>query len=103
YSDAECGVLLERDLASVKKTVDSSIKVPIGQYMRASMYSFAYNVGLTAFKNSSLLRNLNAGKMTAACDGLRQWVMVNGKRNRGLINRREIDRTVCMMDPKNGQ
>lgn len=103
YTQTECDVLMAKDLAPVKKEVDADVKVPIGDFMRASMYSFAFNVGITSFRHSSLLRQLNAGNMTAACDDLRQWVIVNGKRNKGLINRREIDRTVCIMDLKNGQ
>ncbi|TKI01618.1 lysozyme [Martelella alba] len=100
YSDAECNVLLADDLQSVKKEVDADIKVPIDPYMRAAMYSFAFNVGVNAFRHASLLHNLNAGNQPAACDGLRQWVRVNDQRNRGLINRREIERTVCMMGQK---
>ncbi|TKI03562.1 lysozyme [Martelella alba] len=97
YSDEECGILLERDLTPVKKAVDSTVKVKIDNYTRAALYSFAFNVGITAYKNSALLRHLNAGDITHACNDLRQWVYVNGQRNKGLINRREIDRQLCFM------
>lgn len=97
YSDAECDALLAKLLAPVKKAVDASVRVPIDDYTRAALYSFAYNVGVSAFKNSSLLRHLNAGNTAQACDDLRAWVYVNKQRNRGLINRREIDRQVCIM------
>jgi len=97
YSDKECSTLLDKHLAPVKKSVDAAVKVPIDNYTRAALYSFAFNVGVTAFRNSSLLRHLNAGDTARACDDLRQWVYVNKQRNRGLINRREIDRQVCLM------
>ncbi|EIC84008.1 lysozyme [Serratia sp. M24T3] len=97
YSDKECDALLIKHLVPVKKAVDAAVKVPIDNYTRAAMYSFAYNVGVTSFKHSSLLRHLNAGQTTEACDDLRKWVYVNKQRNRGLINRREIDRQVCLM------
>ncbi|MCC3717960.1 lysozyme [Rouxiella badensis] len=97
YSDKECDALLDKHLVPVKKAVDSAVKVPIDNYTRAALYSFAYNVGVTSFKHSSLLRHLNAGDTARACNDLRQWVYVNKQRNRGLINRREIDRQVCLM------
>ncbi len=97
YSNHECNVLLLKHLVPVKKAVDAAVKVPIDNYTRAALYSFAYNVGVSAFKHSSLLRHLNAGDTKAACDDLRQWVYVNKQRNRGLINRRDIDRQVCLM------
>ncbi|MEG3135417.1 lysozyme [Rouxiella sp. T17] len=97
YSDKECDALLAKHLNPVKKAVDAAVRVPIDNYTRAALYSFAYNVGVSAFKGSSLLRHLNAGNIDAACDDLRQWVYVNKERNRGLINRREIDRQLCLM------
>jgi len=97
YTDSECDALLNKHLAPVKRVVDRAVKVPIDDYTRASLYSFAYNVGPGAFERSSLLRHLNEGNTIEACNDLRKWVYVNKQRNRGLINRREIDRQVCMM------
>ena len=100
YSQKECDALLAKHLAPVKKAVDAAVKVPIDEYTRAALYSFAFNVGITAFRNSALLRHLNAGDTAGACNDLREWVYVNKQRNRGLINRREIDRQVCLMGQK---
>jgi len=97
YSDKACDALLIKHLAPVKTAVDNAVTVPLDRYTRAALYSFAYNVGVSAFKRSSLLRHINAGNTRQACDDLRRWVYVNKKRNRGLINRREIDRQVCLM------
>lgn len=97
YSDAECESLLQMDLAPVKRTVDSAVTVPIGDYTRAALYSFTYNVGRTAFINSTLLKKLNSGDTAGACNELRRWVNAAGKKWRGLVNRREIDREVCLM------
>ncbi|ARF52801.1 lysozyme (plasmid) [Pantoea stewartii subsp. stewartii DC283] len=100
YTDAQCDVLLEKHLAPVKRAVDSAVKVPLDDYTRASLYSFAYNVGTGAFQRSSLLRHLNSGDTRQACNDMRQWVYVNGQRKRGLVYRRYIDHTVCMMGAK---
>ena len=100
YSDLECDALLQRDLQPVKKWVDSAVKVPLGDHTRAALYSFTYNVGYTAFIHSTLLKKLNSGDTPGACDELRRWIMAGGQRWQGLINRREIERELCLMPPR---
>lgn len=100
YSEAECRALLDKDLASVARQIDPAITVAIPDTTRAAFYSFAYNVGASSFKKSTLLRRLNAGDTPGACDQLRRWVYAGGQKWKGLMNRREIEREVCMMGAK---
>ncbi|MHC5174331.1 lysozyme [Serratia rhizosphaerae] len=95
YTEAECKTMLDKDLVPFTRSVERSIKVPASEYQRAALISFSYNVGTHAFENSSLLRKLNAGDYSGACDGLRQWIYAGGKQWRGLMNRREIEHAVC--------
>ncbi|QPT15468.1 lysozyme [Serratia rubidaea] len=95
YTEAECRVMLDKDLVPFARSVERSVKVPASEYQRAALISFSYNVGGHAFENSSLLRKLNAGDYSGACDGLRQWIYAGGKQWRGLMNRREIEHAVC--------
>ncbi|XBS71143.1 lysozyme [Acerihabitans sp. KWT182] len=95
YTDAECDALLAKDLAPVKKAVDTAVKVPIKDTTRAALYSFTYNVGATAFRHSSLLRKLNAGDTLGACQALRQWIYAGNRVWKGLETRREIETDVC--------
>lgn len=97
YTDDECDALLQKDLIPVKRVVDGAVKVPIGEFTRAALYSFTYNVGNTAFLNSTLLRKLNAGDKQGACNELQRWIMAGGKKWQGLVNRREIEREICLM------
>lgn len=100
YSDQQCRALLDKDLASVARQIDPAITVAIPDTTRAALYSFAYNVGASSFKKSTLLRRLNAGDTPGACDQLRRWVYAKGQKWKGLVNRREIERDVCMMGAK---
>nr|MBJ6969775.1 glycoside hydrolase family protein [Vibrio cholerae] len=50
-----------------------------------------------AFSRSTLLKKLNAGEMTQACDELKRWVYAGGKKWKGLMNRREIEEEVCSL------
>lgn len=100
YSPAECKAMLDKDLQPFARSVERSVKVPTNEYQKAALISFSYNVGVTAFERSSLLRQLNAGNYQAACDGLRQWTYAGGKQWKGLMNRREVEREVCNWSQK---
>ncbi|NDJ59429.1 lysozyme [Enterobacteriaceae bacterium 4M9] len=96
YTDNECDELTRKDLTHIAKQVQPYIKVPTTETQRAAIYSFAYNVGPTAAINSTLLKKLNAGDAVGACNELRRWVFAGGKKWRGLMNRREVEREVCL-------
>lgn len=102
YSDTECDQLLARDLAPVEKAVDAAVVVPISQPMRGALYMFTFNVGIGAFRQSALLRALNAGDRAGACDGLRQWIYAGGRTWKGLVNRRDIEHQICVWGGVNG-
>lgn len=101
YTDRECDRLLWNDLQPVKKTVDSLVKVPLNEYQRAALYSFTYNVGAGSFSKSTLLKKLNAGDQDGACEELRRWVYAGGMKFRGLMNRRDMERSMCLADGPN--
>ncbi|UIM99575.1 lysozyme [Yersinia ruckeri] len=100
YTEAECQALLDKDLRKTAAQVDPYIKKPIPDTTRAALYSFAYNVGAGNFKTSTLLYRINQGDTVGACDQLRRWIYADGKQRKGLMNRREIEREVCLMGDK---
>ncbi len=89
------------DLQPVKKTVDGLVKVPLNEYQRAALYSFTYHVGSGAFSKSTLLKKLNAGDQDGACEELRRWGYAGGMKFRGLMNRRDMERSMCLADGPN--
>jgi len=98
YSDRDCDNFLWSDLKPVKTGVDSLVTIPLGEYQRAALYSFTYNVGLNAFSKSSLLKKLNAGDVDGACDEMRRWVYAGGQKWHGLMNRRDMERSLCLAE-----
>ena len=98
YTDRECERLMWNDLQPVKKAVDGLVKVPLGEYQRAALYSFTYNVGTSAFSKSTLLKKLNTGDVTGACEEMRRWVYAGGMKWRGLQNRRDMERSLCLAE-----
>lgn len=98
YTDRECDRLLWNDLQPVKRSVDSLVKVPLAEYQRAALYSFTYNVGTRAFSKSTLLKRLNTGDVDGACEELRRWVYAGGMKWRGLMNRRDMEKSLCLAE-----
>ncbi|MBZ6386785.1 lysozyme [Pantoea piersonii] len=98
YTDLECDRLMQADLKRVQESVDGLVKVPLGEYQRAALYSFAYNVGPEAFSRSTLLKRLNAGDREGACEELRRWIYAGGIKRKGLLNRRDMERSLCLAE-----
>lgn len=101
YTDRECDSLLWKDLQPAKRTVDNLVKVPLGEYQRAALYSFVFNVGSDAFSKSTLLRKLNKGDHDGACEEMRRWVYAGGMKWKGLQNPREMERSMCLAESSN--
>lgn len=95
YTQQECDALLQKDFIKIQRQVDALIKVSLDNHTKASLYSFAYNVGITAFARSTLLKKLNAGDQHGACEEMKRWVYAGGNVWKGLINRREMEYTLC--------
>jgi lysozyme len=96
YTDAECQALLESDLKAAMAVVKTHVTVSLTEMQKAALASFVYNVGSGAFARSTLLKKLNAGDMSGACDEMRRWKYDEGKVSKGLVNRRAVERALCL-------
>lgn len=83
--------LLVTDMASVQWAVMSSVKVPLTDGQYAALCDFAFNVGLTNFSGSTLLKVVNQQRFDQVPFQLRRWTYAGGKEVRGLKNRRELE------------
>lgn len=89
---AEAERLLAEDVTVFAKGVSEAVKVPLEQHEFDALVSFAYNVGLGAFRTSTLLRLLNAGDKAGAARQFDRWNKAGGKPLAGLTRRREAER-----------
>jgi lysozyme len=74
------------------KKVSKLITYPLNQNQFNACVSFAYNVGMSNFKNSTLLNkvNFNASDLTIKNEFLK-WNKANGKVLNGLTKRRQYE------------
>ncbi|MDD2876257.1 MAG: lysozyme [Acidiphilium sp.] len=83
--------LVERDLASALGQVTAAVVVPLGVNQQAALIDFVYNVGIGNFRDSTLLRLLNAGDYTGAAAQFMRWDYAAGMVLPGLLRRREAE------------
>lgn len=101
YTPEECQVLLEarqqRDYAPVVLRCVPGFADSRRRYAFAASIDAAYNAGTAAFCKSRMARAFNAGQWVAGCNGFRGWyTTANGKPFRGLVRRREAERSLCL-------
>lgn len=91
---AEADRLLRVDVARTEKAVRELVNVPVWQSEYDALVSFVYNIGVTAFRKSTMLRRLKALDYREASYEFGRWVFVNGVKSKGLINRRAAERSL---------
>lgn len=84
---------LRKGLDKFAAQIRPSITAPLNENQFGAFVSLAYNIGPSAFRQSSALRHFNAGDTDKAAAAIMLWnkATVNGKRQvlQGLVNRRE--------------
>ena len=97
FTESLCLDLLAKDLSRFDKELDR-LSPPLSQGEHAAYLSFIYNVGASAFRDSTLRKKLLADDRHGACNELPRWVYADGKKLPGLINRRMAERRICIKD-----
>jgi len=83
-------ILLRQVLEKFEKEVDIITRDDLKQGQFDALVSFAYNVGVNALKNSTLLKKVNGyADDFAIAIQFRKWVNAGGRKLQGLVNRRE--------------
>ena len=92
----QCESDLAKELAVYNRNMKKHVKVELLPYEEIAYTSFVWNLGETNFKNSTLLKKLNAGDRQGACSELLRWDKAGGKVVKGLTIRRKFEYEVCM-------
>lgn len=84
------------DIGKFEGALKNCVKVPLHQHEYDALVSLSYNIGAQAFCASTLVRKLNAGDYTGACEQILRWNKAGGRVVRGLTLRRQQEYTGCM-------
>lgn len=86
--------LLRWDLGRYEGIIKLSVHVALTQNQFDALVIFCYNIGINAFKNSTLVKLLNAGNFAGAAQQFSRWVMANNRPDRVLCSRRKKEQTL---------
>jgi len=89
------------EMGRIEPKIKALIKVPINNNQLNALISFVYNVGIGAFRDSTLLRLLNQGKpKSEVAAQFDRWIFgtKNGQRIRleGLVRRRKDEKELFL-------
>lgn len=79
------------DLKRFEDGVSSLVSIELKQGQFDALVSFAYNVGLTALKNSTLLEMVNNKRFDLALAQFARWNKSGGLVMKGLVRRRAAE------------
>lgn len=88
---AQCESWLKNDCAIAVACINECVKVHLTQNQFDALVCFAFNVGNGAFKDSTLLKKLNALDYDGVPAQLSRWNKDNGHVVDGLTNRRNAE------------
>lgn len=95
--------LLQQDVKLFAHKSEKLIKVPANENQFGAMVSLSYNIGINAFKTSSVLGFFNIGDIEKAADSFLLWNKgtspVTGRKKvlNGLVKRRESERALFLL------
>jgi lysozyme len=100
YTVAECNAILSRrivqDFGPQVLQCVPGLAAPARLNQLSASIVLAYNIGTGAFCKSTIARRFNAAQWRAGCDGFLAWRFAGGRELRGLVNRREDERALCL-------
>lgn len=88
-TEAEAEGWLRAKVQAIGNAVNSAVKAALNHNQFDSITSLTYNIGVSAFLDSTLLRRLNSGAISLAANEFTKWVRANGKILPGLVTRRK--------------
>lgn len=88
---------LKKEIEQRTFAIKKLVKVPINSNQLAALTSLAYNIGLTAFQKSTLLRLLNDNRpKIEVAEQFLVWKKAGGKVLPGLLKRRELEKQLFL-------
>lgn len=88
--------ILKADVAWAEEAVEKKVTVPLTNNEFDALVSFTFNVGATAFADSTLLRLLNAGQYEAVPIQMNRWIWAGGRISPVLTGRRKREGNLFM-------
>lgn len=96
FTKAQCDAMLLKALDDFARGVEQCAKQPMGDKQYVAHLSLAYNIGISGYCKSTVVRLHNAGDRRGSCRAFMMWNKAGGKVIAGLTNRRAKERDLCL-------
>lgn len=102
-TEAEADGMLRLDLDGHLWDLDQHIHVTLAQHEQDALLSLAFNVGVEAVRNSTLLHRINSNRFEQAADEFPRWCRAGGRIVEGLKKRRQAERAMFLESDYSGR
>lgn len=96
WTKEQCDAILVKNIEKHGQGLLQCIDVVLNQHQYDALTAWAFNIGVGAACSSTLVKVLNAGRYTDACNQLLRWNRAGGRVVKGLTNRRMAERDLCL-------
>jgi lysozyme len=103
WTAEESDARFKQKLDEIQSTINPGLTIELPQPAFNACMSFSYNLGTDAFLGSTLLKDINAGRMQQAADQFPDWDHAGGKVNENLLARRNQERAMFLSGIGGGQ
>ncbi|WP_148876260.1 lysozyme [Serratia marcescens] len=94
--ERKAAVDLVDDVRRTERGMAACLPQTLPQETYDAVIAFAFNVGVKTACGSTLVALMQRRQWRQACDQLPRWIYVNGKKNKGLEQRRATERALCL-------
>lgn len=88
--------LLLNDVSVAAQCITKSVFCPLNDNQFDALVSLVFNIGINAFRSSTLLKLLNTENYERAANEFDRWVYADGKILAGLVNRRAREKALFL-------
>lgn len=89
--------LLRSDVINAEASVLRFVDVPLSDGQFDALVSLTFNLGGGALQRSTLRRKINRKDYDGAAGEFRRWVYSGGRKFRGLVLRRDAEKSLFLM------
>lgn len=87
----QAAAYLASDIQTAAHCVNEVVSIKLTQPQFDSLVDFAFNLGITSFRHSTLLKDINAGRFPEAVAQFKLWDHCGGVVDAGLLRRRNAE------------
>lgn len=95
-TEEQAAQYLREDVHEAELAVQREVYFGIAPHQFDALVSLVFNIGIGAFRKSTLLKKLNASDIIGAANEFNKWVYAGGKKSKGLAKRRDAERKLFL-------